>query len=94
MDEEEASAICDILKFLQQHPQARHTEEGIAKYWIFQQRLQENLDLVLRAIEYLQKEGFLEKVELADGGHFYQVKHDKLDQIPQAIENLTAKKQK
>ncbi|KAA3656318.1 MAG: hypothetical protein DWQ10_15655 [Calditrichaeota bacterium] len=81
MNEDEKAAVTDILKYLYAHPDAKHTMEGIARYWIFQQRLEENLDVVLAATSYLINEGVLETVKMSDGQVYYRVVRSKLDEL-------------
>jgi len=88
MIKEEIAAVKDILKFIQNQPNAAHTVEGIAKYWIFQQRLEEKLDHVIHAIEYLTQENFLVEIKKANGGRYYKVNQAKLTRIPAALQNL------
>ena len=92
MTKEERAAIRDILKYIQKQPEAKHTAEGIAKYWIFQQRLEEKLETVLAAIVYLVNEGFLEKVQVQDNSSYYRVNQEKLKEIPQTLQRLNSSK--
>ncbi|MFQ5630410.1 MAG: hypothetical protein ACE5I1_16690 [bacterium] len=88
MKKEEVAAVRDILKYIQGQPNAVHTIEGIAKYWIFQQRLEERLDHVIHAIDYLAKRGFLNEVKKANGGSYYKVNKKKLKDIPGTLSDL------
>lgn len=76
----------DILKYIQKNPAIKHTAEGIARYWIFQQRLEERLDFVMHAISYLVEQGFLQEIKLADGGSYFKVNKRKLKDIPSILE--------
>lgn len=91
MTEEERTAIRDILKYIQKQPKAKHTAEGIAKYWIFQQRLEEKLEIALAAITYLVNEGFLEKIQVQNNSCYYCVNQEKLREIPQTLQRLLSK---
>jgi hypothetical protein len=88
MTKGEMAAASDILKYLQKRPDAKQTASGIAKYWIFQQRLEERLEIVLSAIAYLVKEGFLEEVRLQDTESYYRINTAKLEEIPRLLEKL------
>ncbi len=43
----------DILQYLEEHTNAMDTLEGIAKWWIPRQRLDESLQTVDKALDYL-----------------------------------------
>ena len=88
MSNEERSAARDILKYFQKQPAAKHTAEGIAKYWIFQQRLEESLEIVMTAIKYLIKSGFLEEVCNEDSQCFYRLNQELIGEISQTIKIL------
>lgn len=91
MTREQKLAVCDILKYIQKQPQAKHTAEGIANYWIHQQRLEEKIQVVLAAIDYLVDERFLLKIEKDDREFFYCVNSDRLSDIAEAIRKLQDK---
>jgi len=91
MTKVEIRAACDILKYIQGQPQAKHTAVGIAKYWIFQQRLEENLDIVMVAIDFLLEEGILEQVEKEDGGFYFRANQEKIEKIPSVLSRLQLK---
>ncbi len=88
MKQEQQSAARDILKYLLQHPEAKHTAEGIARYWILQQRLEEKLEIVLAAMQDLVQQGFMEEVHTPDGGSYYRLAPGKMNDISAAITAL------
>ncbi len=88
MNKEEQAAARDILKYIQKHPQSKHSVQGIARYWISQERLEERLEIVLAAIDHLVREGFLEALQKEDKSCFYRVCEKKLDEISSEIEKL------
>jgi hypothetical protein len=88
MTEEQIGAVVDILQHIKKHPQAKHNVEGIAKYWIYQQRLEEKLDIVMQAIDFLLHEGFLRKLTNQDGTSFFSVNESKISKIQQKINEL------
>ena len=92
MSNEEQAAARDILEYLQKQPGAKHTAEGIAKYWIFQQRLEESLEIVMTAIKYLIKSGFLEEVCNEDTRCFYRLNQEQIGEISQTIKMLQSPK--
>ena len=88
MTEDERVAARDILNYIQKQPNAKHTAEGISRYWIFQQCLEEKLEIVLNAIDYLVNEGFLEEVQKEDKQYYYCANKGKIDDISSAIDIL------
>ncbi len=87
MSNEEQAAARDILEYLRKQPHAKHTAEGIAKYWVFQQRLEEKVEIVLTAIDFLIQEGFLEEVAKTNGSSYYKAS-DKIKDISDLLERL------
>ena len=87
MSDEERAAVSDILKYLQKQPDAKHTAKGIAKYWIFQQRVEEKVEIVLTAIDFLIHEGFLEEVAKTNGGSYYKAS-DKIKDVSDLLKRL------
>ena len=88
MTEDERVAARDILNFIQKQPNAKHTAEGIAKYWIFQQRVEERVEIVMAAIDFLVQNGFLDEVQKPNGNSFYRVNKRKVVDIPVALTKL------
>lgn len=86
-NKEVREALIGILRFIEKQPQAKHTAEGIARSWIFQQRLEERIEVVLMVIQYLVKKGFLEEIYKEDDECYYRVNKGMLGQIPDEIDN-------
>ena len=84
----EKIAACDILKYIKEQPQAKHTAQGIAKYWIYQQRMEENLDIVMAALEFLVQKGFLEEVHKNDGKSYFRANKKKITEIQAILETF------
>ena len=68
-----------ILSYMENNPEAIHTAEGIARWWILQQRLEEEIHLVEKVIEYFSIKGILEKVQLTDGNSYYKFRQENLE---------------
>jgi Fe2+ or Zn2+ uptake regulation protein len=62
----------EIREYLAKNPEAADTAEGILQWWIVQQRLLRGIPAVVRAIERLVDEGFLEEVKTADGRSIFR----------------------
>ncbi|KPJ93153.1 MAG: hypothetical protein AMJ53_07975 [Gammaproteobacteria bacterium SG8_11] len=63
-----------ILDYLQQRPTAADTLEGIAYWWLMQQRLSENLAFVEQAVDELVEKGYLTAQESKTSGKVYSLK--------------------
>ena len=87
MSNEERVAARDILEYLQKQPHTKHTAEGIAKYWVFQQCVEEKVEIVLSAIDFLIHEGFLEEVEKTNGSSYYKAS-DKIKDVSDLLQRL------
>jgi hypothetical protein len=66
-----------LINFMQNNPEAKHTAEGIARWWILQQKLEDELEVIEKVIECLTDEGIIEKIEFSDGDAYYRYKPDK-----------------
>jgi Fe2+ or Zn2+ uptake regulation protein len=53
--------------------------EGIARWWLARQRYQDSLELVQHALDYLESQGQVEKVNASKGVVLYR-KHQRMDQ--------------
>ena len=87
MTPEQRQAVCDILKYIQRQPHAKHSAEGIARYWIFQQRLEERLDIAFHAIHFLVEKGILENIK-SGASCYYRVNQKKMFEITAILEQL------
>jgi hypothetical protein len=67
------SVAGQILGYLIDHRSAQDTLEGIAGWWIPQQRLKCELEQARRALEELVEKGFVVAQRLADGRTHYRV---------------------
>ena len=52
----------EISRYLEEHPNAADSVEGIAEWWLLRQRFDDTVGLVQQAIESLVKQGQVEKV--------------------------------
>ena len=84
----ERGAIMTILKYIEEQPKAKHTSEGIAKIWIFKQRLEEQIKVVEKGIQYLVNEGFLVQVLKEDDEYYYKANKTKINEIPNKIQKI------
>ena len=59
-----------ILQYLQEHPQASDTLEGIAEWWIMRQQVQVDVDALNSVLRELTKAGFLEEIGEGDNRRY------------------------
>jgi hypothetical protein len=62
-----------ILEYLKQHPASADTKEGIARWWVMEQHLQEQVLLVETELDYLVDKGLIDHSVLA-GRTIYRAK--------------------
>ena len=60
----------DIKEYFRKNPNAGDTVEGIANWWVADQRLKNSTDLVHLALDYLVQQGELYK-KVSDGREIY-----------------------
>lgn len=71
-DDAQLEKIADeITRYLQQHQFAADTLEGICQWWIARQRIEEDKQRVLAALEYLLERKQLHCRQLPDGSVLY-----------------------
>ena len=70
---EEIQAIAnEIVRYLHQRPFAADTLDGIVKWWIKQQRVEEQTRLVKQALSLLETQGFVVQRSSATGQTFFK----------------------
>lgn len=63
-----------ILGYLQKHPNAGDTLEGIVTWWLEQERIDRIVDEVAEALESLVKEGEVRVHKTQTGNAIYKIK--------------------
>ena len=68
MEEELTKEIADeIMQYLEAHPTASDTPDGIANWWVLHQRYLRGLEKVNEALDYLVAKGMISKRHNSDG---------------------------
>lgn len=70
-DEEITGIARRIDRYLQAHPNAADSAEGILRWWLARQRFDESVQKVEQALALLLREGAIEKKVLIDGRVLY-----------------------
>ena len=74
-DQSKKEILCrKILSYLEKHPNAGDTLEGIAVWWIEQQLIEELVDEVEEALESLVKKGLIQANISQPGLTIYKIK--------------------
>ena len=63
-----------ILDYLQKHPEAGDTLEGIASWWLEQQRIEQLVEEVAEALELLEKKGDIKTFKTISGNTVFKIK--------------------
>ena len=61
----------EIARYLQQHPEAADSVEGIRRWWIARQRFEESLAAMQKALDYLEQQGVVAKKTFGDQRVYY-----------------------
>ncbi|MEM7294956.1 MAG: hypothetical protein AAF420_16385 [Pseudomonadota bacterium] len=61
-----------ILRYLENRPEASETAEGVAQWWLSRQRYDDSLELIEKALDYLESRGDIEKINVAGGHSIYK----------------------
>lgn len=69
--EDEGKYATQILEYLKAHPHAGDTLEGITRWWMVRQRLNESIAIVKRALEMLKSKGCVLERKTPDGRTLY-----------------------
>ena len=79
-----------ILRYLAENPGGMDTLEGIARFWVLRQRIENDLHNVQRAIEGLVEEQFVLERILHDGSggiveRYYRLNTERLESIQKLL---------
>jgi len=74
-----------ILAYLLKNPGAKDTMEGIANWWLLQQDIQRNMELVKSTVEDLMAKGFLLARHGSDLKTYYHVNPERMPVISALI---------
>jgi hypothetical protein len=78
--EEDVDALAgEIFRYLQAHRSAADTSEGIARWWVRRQRLEDTLARVESALDRLVADSLVEPRLTSAGQTLYLLRKDRLD---------------
>ncbi len=70
--EQVISAAEAIKQYLIKRPNASETVDGVAKWWLVRQRYDDSVELVQKALDYLESHGEVIRVQLKGGKVLYR----------------------
>jgi hypothetical protein len=80
----------DVLAYLVQHPEARDTTEGIADWWLLEQRIRSAVAEVEAALGALVSQGFVVARECRDGRTYYGLNRAKEREVRRYLRTVLA----
>ncbi len=75
-----------ILKYLAENPDAKDSLEGIGRWWLLRQRIEEELSCVQEALNLLEKRGLIiRKNASSTNMEFFQINKEVFEKIQDII---------
>jgi len=74
-----------ILRYLESHPEAKDTLEGIAQWWLMQERSKRMLGDVERAAAWLCSQGLILETQRPGVPPYYQLNPQKREEISKIL---------
>jgi Fe2+ or Zn2+ uptake regulation protein len=71
----------EVLAYLQEHPDASDTADGIRQWWLLQRMDRYSREFVNRALEQLVDERLIEQRVLDDGSHVFSQRSHEHDSV-------------
>lgn len=65
-----------LLGYLEKNPEAGDTLEGIAAWWLEHQKVEQVVDEVAEALDYLLKKNVIRVFKLQSGTSFYKINRE------------------
>ena len=82
LNNNEKAHICnEILSYLVEHPDARDTIEGIVGWWLLEQKIKHQANVVKEAIEELVDKGLILEYQGKNAHSYYQLNRDEYEKI-------------
>ena len=82
LNNNEKAHICnEILSYLVEHPDARDSIDGIIEWWLLEQKIKHQANVVKEAIEELVDKGLLVEQQGKDVHTYYQLNQNEYEKI-------------
>ena len=90
MDEAgKSQASYDILSYLIRHPEASDTIEGIAQWWLLEQKIRNRITIIEEALRQLVAADFIFEYKGRDSRTHYRINQCKYDEIQALLKSRT-----
>ena len=66
----------EIISYLREHPHSGDSVEGISRWWVMRQRIQESIYAVRQVLDHLEGAGLIHERRMADGRSVYFANHN------------------
>jgi hypothetical protein len=66
----EADLAKAVMKYLEEHPQAMDTLEGIAEWWVMRQKVRTDLEALTKVLDDLADQGLLERIGSGESARY------------------------
>ena len=70
-----------VLNYLNKHPSSKDTLEGIAEWWVLRESIDQTVDELNRALEYLRSENLIQVNSHQNHHKYYQINAKKKEEI-------------
>jgi DNA-binding transcriptional ArsR family regulator len=88
---EEMRTALLILRYLSKNPNAKDTIQGIAEWWILNERIDQTIDEIDKALDYLVSENLIRKRNYQGQNTYYEINNQKKDKISDVLDNMAQK---
>jgi hypothetical protein len=78
----------EVLAYIVRHPQAQDTVEGIAEWWLLEERIRHAVSDVQAALNKLVNNGFLIAHQCSSGRTYYRLNREKEQEIRRHLEQV------
>jgi hypothetical protein len=85
---EEREIARDILRYLEKHPEAKDTLEGIVQWWLSRERVERRLTKVERAVSFLLFQDLILETRRIGLPPYYRLNHEKEKEIVEILKDL------
>ncbi len=88
-----------ILSYLIKNPEAKDTIQGIAKWWLLNEKIDQTLNNILNAMNFLTIQNLVYEQNYSNDCISYQINEEQIDRIKEligdeAMRNVTSRNQK
>jgi hypothetical protein len=82
-----SEAASEILRYLTKHPFSQTTLDGIAEWWLLEQKIENQMTVVKKALSELLAKGYVLENRRGEWMVSYRLNQRKLEEIQQLLKN-------